>query len=58
MSEIIRKYIIISGTILLVLFVLGISWLCEFQWQFVFGFAYFAGIGNGMLIMGVINYDE
>lgn len=58
MSEVIRNYIMISGTILLVLFVLGISWLCEFQWQFVFGFAYFAGIANGMLIAGVINYDE
>lgn len=58
MSEGIKKYIMITSTILLVLISLGISWLCNFQWQIVFGFTYVIGICNGLLVVGVENYDE
>lgn len=58
MSEGIKKYIMISGTILLVLLSLGICWIFKDGWLFVMIFAYLLGIGNGMLIIGVINYDE
>lgn len=58
MSEGIKKYIIISGTILLVLLSLGICWIFKDVWVFVMIFAYFLGIGNGMLIIGVTNYDD
>ena len=58
MSEAIRKYIMISGTILLVLLGLGICWILKDVWIFVMVFAYLLGIGNGILIIGVTNYDE
>lgn len=58
MSEEIRKYIMISGTILLVLSSLGICWILKDVWIFVMTFAYLLGIINGMLIIGVTNYEE
>ena len=58
MSEGIRKYIMISGTILLVLLSLGLCWIFKEVWIFVVVFAYIIGIGNGMLIIGVTNYEE
>ena len=58
MSEGVKKYIIISGTILMILLSLGLSWLFKFNWIFVFIFTYLSGIANGMLILGVTNYEE
>ena len=58
MSEGIKKYIMISGTILLVLLCIGICWLVKFIPHFVFTFAYLIGLGNGMLILGMLNYDD
>jgi hypothetical protein len=58
MSEGIKKYIMISGTILLVLLSLGICWFFKDTWIFVVVFSYFLGIANGMLIIGVTNYEE
>jgi len=56
MEDFIRKYIVISGTILLGLLCLGICWLFKFQWIIVLIFAYIIGIANGMLILGTTNY--
>lgn len=58
MSEGIKKYIMISGTILSILLCIGICWLVKFIPHFVFVFAYMIGIGNGMLILGMLNYDN
>ena len=58
MSEGIRKYIIISGSILLLIFCLGLCCFFKFQWQLVLFYAYILGVANVMLILGVINYDE
>ena len=58
MSEGIKKYIMISGTILLVLLCIGVCWLLKFIPHFVLIFAYMIGLGNGMLILGMLNYDD
>ena len=58
MSEGIKKYIMISGTILLVLLCIGICWLFKFISLFVLIFAYLTGLCNGMLILGISNYDD
>ena len=58
MSESIKKYIMITSTILLVLINLGISWLYNFQWQIVFVFAYFTGLCNGLIVAAIENYNE
>ena len=58
MSERIKKYIIISGSALLLLLTVGLCWIFRFQWDLVFFIAYLLGIVNGMLILGVSNYEE
>ena len=58
MIEGIKKYIVISASILLLLMCLGVCWLFKFQWQLVFLFTYLTGIATGMIIIGVENYDE
>ena len=58
MSEGIKKYIMISGTILLVLSCIGVCWLLKFIPHFVLIFAYIIGLCNGMLILGMLNYED
>ena len=58
MSEGIKKYIVISASILLIMLCLGLCWLFSFIWELVMIFAYLLGFANGMLFLGVINYDE
>ncbi len=58
MIEAIKKYIVISGTILLVLFCIGACWLFKFIPHFVLIFAYIIGLANGMLILGILNYED
>ena len=58
MSEGLKNYIVISGSILLILLASGLCWLFRFSFSFVFIFTYILGFANGLLIMGVITYDE
>jgi hypothetical protein len=58
MSDGVKKYIMISGTILLILLCAGICWLVKFMPLFVFTFAYMIGLANGMLILGILNRDD
>lgn len=58
MSEGIRKYILISATILCVLFSFVLCWVFKEIFIFVWIFTYFIGIINGMILIGVNNYDE
>ncbi len=58
MSDAIKKYIMISGTILLFLFCIGICWLLNFIPYFAIPFTYVIGICNGMLVLEISNYDD
>jgi len=57
MSEGIKKYIMISATILLVIFNSLICWLFNFHFVFVIVFSYLFGVLNGMIIIGITNVD-
>ena len=58
MSEGIKKYIMISSSILLVLINLAICWWLKTSWMFVLLFSYVAGVCNGVIIFGVENWEE
>lgn len=58
MSEGIKKYIIISASILCILVALGICWLFQFNSYMSFIFTYLIGFFDGMIMLGVTNYDE
>lgn len=58
MSEGIKRYIMITSTILLVLICVGCCWMFNFSWQIVFIFSYLFGFFNGMMILGIYNCDD
>lgn len=58
MSEGIKKYIMISATILSVIFNAVMCWLFNFHLVFVIVFSYLIGFINGMIIIGITNIDD
>ena len=57
MSEGLKNYIIISGSLLLILLALAICWLFRFSWLNVFFCSYIVGFANGILFLGVSKYE-
>lgn len=57
MSEDVKTYIIISASLLLIIFSLAVCYLFKNIFLFSWIFAYLIGIGNGMIIIGVNNNE-
>lgn len=57
MSDGIKKYILISSSILLILLCVGICWLFNFIPYITITFSYIIGICNGLLMLEISNYE-
>ena len=58
MSDGVKKYILISSSILLILLTIGICFLWKQSWVMVLIVSYISGIANGIIINGIVNWDD